>query len=163
MNVVTRLASELRLMMRRPERLQFAALCYRKTGDKTGIEVLLITSRGTGRWVIPKGWPMNGKLAHAVAEREAYEEAGVKGKAEVKPLGTYSYMKGLDSGFEIPCKVQVHALKVSGFANNYKEKGQREMAWFSCAEAAARVVEPGLKELILGFENRGTQDSAESA
>ncbi len=152
MNVVTRLASEIRLMMRRPERLQFAALCYRKKDDNNGVEILLITSRGTGRWVIPKGWPMNGKLAHAVAEREAYEEAGVKGKADVKPLGTYSYMKGLDCGFEIPCKVQVHALKVSGFANNYKEKGQREMAWFSCEEAASRVDEAGLKALIREFE-----------
>lgn len=163
MNVVTRLASEIRLMMRRPERLQFAALCYRKTDKKNGIEILLITSRGTGRWVIPKGWPMNGKLAHAVAEREAYEEAGVKGKAEIKPLGTYSYLKGLDSGLEIPCKVQVHALKVSSFANNYKEKGQREMAWFSCEDAALRVMEPELKEMILAFGNRAQSLSAESA
>lgn len=150
-------------MMRRPERLQFAALCYRKTDKKNGIEILLITSRGTGRWVIPKGWPMNGKLAHAVAEREAYEEAGVKGKAEIKPLGTYSYLKGLDSGLEIPCKVQVHALKVSSFANNYKEKGQREMAWFSCEDAALRVMEPELKEMILAFGNRAQSLSAESA
>lgn len=150
-------------MMRRPERLQFAALCYRKTGDQSGVEILLITSRGTGRWVIPKGWPMNGKLAHAVAEREAYEEAGVKGKAEIKPLGTYSYRKGMDSGLEIPCKVQVHALKVSGFANNYKEKGQREMAWFSCEEAALRVMEPELKEMILDFGNRALSPATESA
>ena len=163
MNVVTRLASELRLMLRRPEWLQFAALCYRKTSDKSGVEILLITSRGTGRWIIPKGWPMNGKLAHAVAEREAFEEAGVKGKAEIKPLGVYSYMKGMDNGLELPCKVQVHALKVSGFANNYKEKGQREMAWFSCAEAAARVDEPGLKELITAFEDRLRQKSAAKA
>ena len=163
MNVVTRLASEIRLMMRRPERLQFAALCYRRTDENSRVEILLITSRGTGRWVIPKGWPMNGKLAHAVAEREAYEEAGVKGKAEVKPLGTYSYKKGMDSGLEIPCKVQVHALKVSGFANNYKEKGQREMAWFSCEDAALRVMEPELKEMILEFEKRGVRDGAESA
>lgn len=154
MNVVTRLASEIRLMMRRPERLQFAALCYRRTDENSRVEILLITSRGTGRWVIPKGWPMNGKLAHAVAEREAYEEAGVKGKAEVKPLGTYSYKKGMDSGLEIPCKVQVHALKVSGFANNYKEKGQREMAWFSCEDAALRVMEPELREMIVAFETR---------
>lgn len=160
MNVVSRLASEIRLMMRRPERLQFAALCYRNGDDASGVEILLITSRGTGRWVIPKGWPMNGKLAHAVAEREALEEAGVKGKAETKPLGTYGYMKGLDSGFEIPCKVQVHALKVSGFANNYKEKGQREMAWFSCEDAASRVDEPGLKELIRGFEVRAQSQAS---
>lgn len=150
-------------MMRRPERLQFAALCYRLADKKGSVEILLITSRGTGRWVIPKGWPMNGKLAHAVAEREAYEEAGVKGKAEVKPLGTFSYMKGLDSGLEIPCRVQVHALKVSGFASNYKEKGQREMAWFSYEDAALRVTEPELKELILAFGSRPASLSAESA
>ncbi len=149
-------------MLRRPEWLQFAALCYRKTSDKSAVEILLITSRGTGRWIIPKGWPMNGKLAHAVAEREAFEEAGVKGKAEVKPLGLYGYMKGLDSGVELPCKVQVHALKVSGFASNYKEKGQREMAWFSCEDAAALVDEPGLKEIILEFEKRKKTQTAAS-
>ena len=62
----------------RPERHQVAALCWRM-GQGGAVEILLVTSRDTGRWVIPKGWPMDGKSASAAAAREAWEEAGVKG------------------------------------------------------------------------------------
>lgn len=151
---MSRLASELRLMLRRPERLQFAALCYRWTKKQKDIEVLLITSRDTGRWVIPKGWPMDGCMAHTVAEREAFEEAGVQGKAEEVPVGQYDYLKGFNGGIKVPCKVQVHALEVNGLAKDYKEKGERRLEWVSCEEAASRVWEPGLKELLLSFEQR---------
>ena len=67
------MASDLKLMFRRPLRQQFAAICFRLRKKNGDLEVLLMTSRDTGRWVIPKGWPMEGKKAHAVAEREAYE------------------------------------------------------------------------------------------
>lgn len=154
MNVMSRIASELRLMLRRPERLQFAALCYRWTKKHKDIEVLLITSRDTGRWVIPKGWPMTGRQASGVAEQEALEEAGVQGKAEVEPVGQYDYLKGLNGGIKIPCKVQVHPLEVAGFSKDFKEKGLRRIEWCSCDEAARRVDEPGLKELILSFQQR---------
>lgn len=154
MNVMSRLASELRLMLRRPERLQFAALCYRWTKKRKDIEVLLITSRDTGRWIIPKGWPIDGRQASGVAEQEAFEEAGVQGHADVLPLGEYDYLKGLNGGIKVPCKVQVHALEVEGFAKDFKEKGVRRIEWCSCDEAANRVDEPGLKELILSFQQR---------
>jgi 8-oxo-dGTP pyrophosphatase MutT (NUDIX family) len=148
---MSRLASDLRLMLRRPERLQFAALCYRWTKKHKDIEVLLITSRDTGRWVIPKGWPMQGCLAHVVAEREALEEAGMQGKATQTPIGDYDYLKALNGGIKVPCKVQVHAMEVEGQAKDFKEKGVRRLEWVSCEEAAKRVTEPGLKELILSF------------
>lgn len=151
MAVMSRLASELRLMLRRPERLQFAALCFRWTKKQRDIEVLLITSRDTGRWVIPKGWPMKGCMAHTVAEREAFEEAGMQGHAEETPLGFYNYLKSLRGGIEVPCKVQVHAMEVETQAKEFKEKGVRRLEWVSCAEAARRVAEPQLKDLILSF------------
>ena len=78
MGIIGRITSDLKLMLQRPPRQQFAAICHRtkkKTGD---LEVLLITSRDTGRWVIPKGWHMPGKQPHAIAEREAFEEAGIQ-------------------------------------------------------------------------------------
>lgn len=152
LNFISRLASDVRLMLRRPERLQFAALCYRWNDAHDGIEILLITSRDTGRWVIPKGWPMEGKLAHQAAAQEALEEVGVIGTAAPEPAGNFMYLKGLDAGVKVPCKVQVHALEVSGFRSEFKEKGQRRKEWFSCKDAAERVNEQGLKELILSFE-----------
>jgi len=147
-------------MFRRPPRQQYAALCYRvkkKTGD---LEMLLLTSRDTGRWVIPKGWPMPGKLSHEVAAREAYEEAGVRGTVETAPLGSFGYDKVLKDGIQVPCRVQVYALEVSELVKNFKEKGERSMEWVSCDEAVKRVREPELRDLILAFSQRMTHTGA---
>jgi len=126
-------------------RRQFAALPYRLAG---GLKVLLITSRGTRRWVIPKGWPMKGKSAHASAAREALEEAGVVGQIEKVPLGDYVYEKRLNSGQTIPCRVEVFPLKVSAQKRTWPEKDERTFQWFDVDEAAELVEEPALAKLI---------------
>ncbi|NKN38611.1 NUDIX hydrolase [Agrobacterium sp. a22-2] len=151
MTIVSRIASEVHLMLRRPPRQQYAALCYRQRKKQEQVEVLLITSRDTGRWVIPKGWPMEGKKSHAVAEREAFEEAGVKGKVARDPIGHYSYAKGMEGGLKISCKVQVYPLEVKDMLKDFPEKGTRRAEWVSCEEAAARVQEPELKVLFHRF------------
>lgn len=150
---MNRIASNLRLMVQRPPRQQYAAICYRanKRGD---FEVLVATSRDTGRWVIPKGWPMENKKAHQVAEQEALEEVGVKGKAEKLPFGFYHYRKGLDNGIRVPVRVQVHLLKVASNCKDFKEKGVRRIEWVSAEEAADRVNEPELKILLLQFSEK---------
>lgn len=147
MAVLNRIVSELELMFRRPPKQQFGAICYRQASNGA-IEVLLITSRDTGRWVIPKGWPMGPKKSHLVAEREAYEEAGVKGKISKDSIGSYFYMKGMPDGLKIPCEVKVYLLDVRQMLEDYPEKGSRTMEWVSCAEAAERVREPQLKRLF---------------
>lgn len=159
MNLLNRIASEVHLMFRRPSRMQYAALCYRMRKKDTVLDILMITSRDTGRWVIPKGWPMQGKRAHEVAEREAFEEAGVSGRVRKTPLGSYSYQKGLDHDFKIACKVQVHALAVSGLARRYPEKGQRQVEWMDHIEAARLVNEPELRDLILAFGKKKLKKS----
>ena len=154
MTLLTRLASDVQLMFRRPPRQQYAALCYRvkkKTGE---LELMLMTSRDTGRWVIPKGWPMPGKLSHEVAAQEALEEAGVRGTIEAQPLGTFGYGKTMKNGVKLECQVQVYALEVTGQAKNFKEKGERTLEWISPTEAAARVQEPGLRQMIDAFARR---------
>lgn len=153
LNVLSEISSTFQLMFRRPKRTQFAALCYRrmKTGE---LQILLLTSRDTGRWVIPKGWPMGTKPGHVVAEIEAKEEAGVKGIVEHEPLGCFGYGKAMDEGLVLPCEVQVHALEVTGSIKDYKEKGERKLEWVSAGEAAERVAEPGLKRLIRSFAKR---------
>ncbi len=163
MNLLARLKSDVALMLRRPPKQQYAALCYRVKKKQGDVEVLLLTSRDTGRWVIPKGWPMTGKKAHAVAEREAFEEAGAKGKIEKEPLGFYHYRKSLQTGLKIPVRVQVHVLEVEDMSRNFPEKGSRRLEWVSPAEAAARVNEPELKELLLSFGERRQQSPLKSA
>jgi 8-oxo-dGTP pyrophosphatase MutT (NUDIX family) len=127
---------------------QYAAICYRRQPFDDNIEILLITSRDSGRWVIPKGWPMDNRLPHQVAEREAWEEAGVKGKAKKKPFGYYTYIKILNTGDSVPSIVQVHLLEVLAMEAEFPEKGQRSIAWLLPHEAAAFVREPELKGLL---------------
>lgn len=70
------------------KRSQYAALPYR-VQRKDELYMLLVTSRDTGRWVIPKGWPIKNRKPHRAATLEAFEEAGVIGMAEKRPIGTY--------------------------------------------------------------------------
>ena len=154
MTLLSRLASDVQLMFRRPPRLQYAALCYRVKKKTNTVEVLLMTSRDTGRWVIPKGWPMSGKHSYEVAAREAYEEAGVRGTVESEPLGSFTYPKVLKDGLKVICKVQVYVLEASDIAKNFKEKGERKIEWVSCDEAVTRVNEPELCNLLLLFKRR---------
>ncbi len=134
----------------REPRAQFAALPWRLTPDG-GVEVLLITSRETRRWVIPKGWPIRGLKSPKSAAREAFEEAGVKGVVSSKKLGAYHYDKRLASGRVQHVRVSVYAMLVEAEAEAWPEKGQRDKLWMPAGEAAALVDEPELRALIAAF------------
>ncbi|MDF1856700.1 NUDIX hydrolase [Pseudooceanicola sp.] len=133
-------------------RTQFAALCYRVVKDKP--QILLITSRGTRRWIVPKGWPMAGKTPGACALREAYEEAGVIGRVADRPLGIYPYIKLMDDRSEVPCAGLLFPVRVSALRAEYPEVGERRRKWVSRKNAAARVDEPALAQLIRDFDPR---------
>jgi 8-oxo-dGTP pyrophosphatase MutT (NUDIX family) len=139
------------------KRVQYAALPYRRKG-KSPTEVLLVTSRETGRWIIPKGWPAKGKSPHKSAAREAREEAGVVGSVKRRPLGVFSYQKRLKSGKVVACEVQVFALKVKRQEARWLEKGERKLKWLSRPKAAERVGDDVLATIIrtLHKRKRGT-------
>lgn len=124
---------------------QVGAVCL----DDTGGRLLLITSRDTGRWVIPKGWPMRHRSLPGSAMCEAWEEAGVKGRVGRDELGRYRYDKLRGNGFAIPVEVRVFGVAASGLADRFPEVGQRERGWFDPREAAGLVAEEGLSELML--------------
>ena len=128
-------------------RRQIAALCWRK--KRGGIEVLLITSRETGRWVIPKGWPMDGRQSHEAAAIEAWEEAGVQGLVQEKSLGVFGYDKLYPAKPSVFCEVEVFPLRVSKLLAKFPERDQRRRKWFSAQKAAKSVAEPELAKLIL--------------
>jgi 8-oxo-dGTP pyrophosphatase MutT (NUDIX family) len=133
------------------DRIQYGALPYRRQGE---IEILLVTSRETRRWVIPKGWPMKRRTPQGAAAREALEEAGVKGEISKKSIGVYHYMKRLPGGTAVPCEVQVFPLKVKREDPAWRESGQRIRRWFTLAEAVDAVEEPELKALMEAFSSR---------
>lgn len=134
-----------------PPSLQVGALCWRRAAGGL-IKILLITSRDTGRWVIPKGWPMRKRSEAGAAAREAYEEAGVRGEVQERSIGLFSYEKGLGKGRGMTCVVRVFPLEVQELRRAYPETGQREVRWFTRDRAARRVAEPELSALIRGFE-----------
>ncbi|HEY4028984.1 MAG TPA: NUDIX hydrolase [Caulobacteraceae bacterium] len=129
---------------------QFAALPWRRQADGS-VKVLLITSRETRRWVIPKGWPMTGRTPQAAAAQEAYEEAGVVGAPDARAIGAYHYDKRLRDGALQPVEVTVFPMQVFVEQLAFPERGQRQKLWTSPAEAADKVDEPELKALIRRF------------
>jgi 8-oxo-dGTP pyrophosphatase MutT (NUDIX family) len=134
----------------REPRAQFAALPWRRTASGE-IEVLVITSRETHRWVIPKGWPIKGKTSAKSAAQEAFEEAGVTGKTDKSPIGSYAYDKRLKNGRLQHVRVTVFALLVEAEAAAFPEVGQREKRWVSLSEAAHLVDEPELMVVLATF------------
>src|SRR6266446_3757981 len=128
-------------------RVQYAALPYRLRG-RSRTEVMLVTSRETRRWIIPKGWPHKGKAPHHSAAREAFEEAGVIGTVGRRPVGSFPYEKRLKNGDVLVCEVRVFPLKVTRQSKQWPEKEHREVKWLSAKEAAETVQEPMLSEII---------------
>jgi len=127
-------------------RRQVAALPLR-LAKNGAIEILLVTSRDTGRWIIPKGWTSKRLRDCKAAAREAKEEAGVKGKVLREAIGTYRYIKReLGNGALI--EVRVFLLKVSKRCKRWPEKRERRRAWFDIEDAASRVSDPELSILI---------------
>lgn len=133
-------------LFKSPPRLQVAALCYRK--GKNEPEVLLVTSRGTGRWILPKGWAEVQQTASDTAATEAYEEAGIIGTAEKKPYALFRSFKGLDGGLSVPTRVLVFRLKVDKQLRNFPERGQRKVVWVPISRAVKMADEAGLKPIL---------------
>jgi 8-oxo-dGTP pyrophosphatase MutT (NUDIX family) len=129
------------------KRVQYAALPYRRRSDDR-TQVMLVTARESGRWVIPKGWPKKKKTPADTAACEALEEAGVVGKVGRSSIGSYSIKKRLKSGAVVSCVVRVFPLKVKRQQKSWPERGERDIQWFSRAKAAKIVRERALADII---------------
>jgi 8-oxo-dGTP pyrophosphatase MutT (NUDIX family) len=127
--------------------IQFAALPVRH--DEGGCRIMLLTSRETHRWVIPKRWPMHGRKPAEVAAREAFEEAGLLGKIVGEhPVGTYHYTKQLSPDRDVLCEVRVFLFLVERQLDDWPERGKRQTRWFDASDAYELVDEGGLAEIM---------------
>ena len=140
----------------RSETRQVAALPWRLTDE--GRQILMITSRETRRWVIPKGGRMVGKTDPEAAAQEAMEEAGVRGEMDQTSIGVFRYAKGLKDGGVRQCVVSVYPLEVLIQMGAWPEAHQRERRWMSLSEAADLVHEPDLAALIRDFDATPLED-----
>jgi 8-oxo-dGTP pyrophosphatase MutT (NUDIX family) len=110
--------------------------------------IMLVTSRGTGRWIIPKGRPEKGVAPHKLAAREAFEEAGLQGRIDRQPLGRYRDQKRRTDGSAVEYEIEVFRLDVERELPDWPEKGQRERRWYPLAEAVARAEPNGLVNIL---------------
>lgn len=135
------------------ERPQVGVLPWRvqRNGE---MRILLITSRGRGRWIVPKGWPVKGSPLLVAASREAFEEAGVIGDLSPAPVTTYRYQKVLDDGSQARCRVAVFAMNVRGTLSHWREKGQRKRQWFSLEQAADRLNDAELAAFVRTLDDQ---------
>jgi len=129
--------------------LQVGALCWRKRKGQT--EVLLVTSRDSGRWVVPKGWPMKGRSAAGSAMQEAWEEAGVRvDPAESRPAGQFGYTKILKDGLKLRLTVHLFSVRLqkSDLHSRFPEARERKRTWMTARKAASKVEEPELRKIL---------------
>ncbi|WP_425053399.1 NUDIX hydrolase [Psychromarinibacter sp. S121] len=138
---------------------QIAALPLRYS-SKGELQVLMVTSRETGRWVMPKGWTMDGKKPWAAAEIEALEEAGAKGRISRQSIGSYHYDKVMDDGSVVHCRVRVYPMIVQKLKRDWKERKERKRRWFSAKSAAKSVHEPELAELLRRIDRKPKKEPA---
>lgn len=134
--------------------MQYAALPYRFS-QLAALEILLVTTRQTKRWIIPKGWPIKGLKPAESAAREAFEEAGVRGRIGMKSIGLFTYTKLLDeNGIHASCEVKVYPLLVKRQSKAWPESEQRLFQWVGPAKAATLIKEQGLRTIITAFAKR---------
>jgi 8-oxo-dGTP pyrophosphatase MutT (NUDIX family) len=126
--------------------LQYGVIPYRRATDR--IEIMLITSRNTRRWVVPKGWPIGRKPSREVARLEALEEAGLEGTIGKRPCGSFHYQKRLKDGSIVVCRVRVFAFEVERQLETWLERSERKRRWFDSERAIKLVREQELKDLI---------------
>src|SRR3546814_175675 len=125
---------------------QYGALPYRCSPG--GVEVMLVTSRASGRWIVPKGWLAPGLAPHLSAAKEAYEEAGVVGTAGETPIGTFLHLK---TATRQHLRVEVFPMEVVEELDHWPERFQRRRQWFNLDQAAHAVSETSLRRIISSF------------
>jgi len=126
---------------------QIAALPWRLAADG-GLEILLVTSRTSKHWLLPKGWPIPGKSGLESALQEAFEEAGIQAKGPDSPLGRYAFVKVLHDETELACTMSVYAVGQVAELPEWPEKEQRERMWFTQAEAASIAFDLNLSRFL---------------
>lgn len=133
--------------------IQTGALPWR-LGRKQRLEVLLVTGRRSRRWTIPKGWPMIGKSLSESAAEEAFEEAGVRGRIDAEPIGSFDHTKQHLPFGTLDVRILVHSMSVEREFPKWPEFGQRRRKWFTVKQAAERVDSDELRTLIIQSAER---------
>ena len=136
-------------------RVQYGALPYRFT-PLAALEILIVTTRQSRRWIVPKGWPIKRLSPAKSAAREAFEEAGVRGKIGARPIGAFRYKKTEreKSGADPDYEVKIFPLLVRRQSATWPEFGQRVVQWVDPERAISLIREPEMKAIVEKFAKR---------
>jgi 8-oxo-dGTP pyrophosphatase MutT (NUDIX family) len=149
--------------VKRAVRVQYGALPFRFT-QEAALEILLVTTRQSRQWIIPKGWPIKGLRPAKSAAREAFEEAGVRGRVGGKSIGLFAYNKTLDgNGIRVSCEVRVFPLLVRRQSETWPEIEQRVVQWVTPEKAVTLIKEPELKAVVAAFIKRAALAASKMA
>jgi 8-oxo-dGTP pyrophosphatase MutT (NUDIX family) len=125
------------------------------------LEILIVTTRQTRRWIVPKGWPIKRLTPAKSAAREAFEEAGVRGKIGARPIGAFRYKKTADAnGADADCEVKVFPLLVRRQSATWPEFGQRVVQWVDPEKAISLIRQPELKSMVAKFAKRAAASAS---
>src|SRR5580704_17015051 len=136
-------------------RVQHGALSYRFT-QMAALEILIVTTRQSRRWIVPKGWPIKRLTPSKSAAREAFEEAGVRGKIGARAIGNFRYNKTGQNGADPDCEVKIFPLLVRRQSATWPEHGQRVVQWVDPEKAISLIREPELKAIVAKFAKRAS-------
>lgn len=125
-------------MEEKPE--QAGVIAHRRNGS--GLEILLVTSRSSGRWIIPKGNIEADLGPRDSAAMEAFEEGGIRGYVHPRPIGVY------DHGNDASRPLLVFRMEVHQELPDWPERLERQRQWVTPKDAMSAIDEDGLKELI---------------
>lgn len=143
------------------ERAQYGVLPWR-VGRRGDLRILLITDRDRAEWGVPKGWPVEGRVPFMSAALDAFEEAGIIGDIDSRPLTDYTHVRQHDDGTQLACRVTLFAMRVRGTLLQWKEGSERQRRWFAADEAADRIENVELARFVrkLASGQRALTDGA---
>jgi 8-oxo-dGTP pyrophosphatase MutT (NUDIX family) len=137
--------------MLRPQPVEQSCVVPYRVAE-TSVTFALITSRNTGRWIVPKGTVEPNMTAAASAAKEALEEAGLLGTTGAQPLGEYFYSK-----FGRVYRVEIYPFLVTQQLDDWDEKHFRTREWVNAVDALSRITEAAVQDAIRQLAEIGGQ------
>lgn len=125
-----------------------------------GVEVMLLTSRRRGRWVLPKGWSRSGEAMSVTASAEAFEESGIAGLIASHPVGHYTYEKRMRGGYSVISDVSVYPMLVDHHLIDWPERGERDLRWFPIGKAAEKIDDEEAAAMLRGLSDTTAEEIA---
>jgi 8-oxo-dGTP pyrophosphatase MutT (NUDIX family) len=114
---------------------------------------LLITSRGSGRWIFPKGDQIQGLEPWDAAAQEAMEEAGIEGEVDPRPLGVYRTFKTLAIRRRV-IEVELYPLRVTRQFDDWPEKSHRHRHWAILPETKRLLSDQQIAQMVIRLSQR---------